>query len=621
MALNKHTNNSFKSRAFILLTAVVVILSAVAVAISISVSSTMLRRQDQLEGVRPDATESLKGKNSGLDGVMNLKKAEQWPAFFNGRLQEGLVSYTTDKGKSLLPVDILLDNLKADYGILNSDDVFKADVNGKKLKLDLGTRNASAGGSTIELDTASMAAENHVLASPMILDYLEGIKYYSDVDNKAAFTDYWPSSMNKKYSGIRLFKINDRTVEISDLFGGKPFIFGDNGPAAIDEAVYSKSLDSLLIKSGEEYYNIAGNDYTKPAKLNINGSWSLAPDGSFLYRVDDTDKYFLIYDIKSASLKRLKNHYSSVVLTNGASLTACRLLAQQVNSRFVRLDFEGPGGETYTTIARNGKIVAQGNSSYSPDHARLLLYNASDGWSLSGSDGRGIVHFEDVSSVVWVDNGRILLRTDSGLKVFESKDCSRHMVEVPFYYMGKADDGRLFFGKGNELYQIVNGKEEIIADLPWKCDYASSTDSKGPVILVSEEADGIFGLSGDITIALGKPGLFPNLPAPDSEDAGFNSNAALSPGGGRLALLQKGEKFLEVSLFGLKDLKLDKLTLDYVPDAYTTMPAVFIKWLGDDSLVVYTANRGWLIGFDKDAIYMHEWSDNASIAGTFQLLQ
>ena len=621
MAFDKGRSNTYKSRAFILLTAVVVVLSAIALAVSINITSTMLIKQDQLAAGRPDAAESLKKNNSGLAGVMNLKKSVRWPLFFNGRLQEGLVCYASDNGKFLLPVDIILNNLKANYVILNSDDAFKAVINGKDLLLELGKSNASVGGSAIELDTASMAAENHVLASPEILDYLDGLRFYSDVDNEAAFTLYWPSSKNKKYSGIRVFKINGRALEISDIFSGKPLSYNIDGPATMDEAVYSRSMDSLLVKSGEEYYIINGKNYKKPAKLDIKGSYNLSGDGSFLYRMDDSGKTFLIYDIKSATLKRLKNHYSSIRMINGVSLTDCRLLAQQVGREYVRLDFEGPGGDVYTVIARGGRIVAQGSSRYSPDHTRLLLFNKSDGWSLCGSDGRGIVHLKDATTANWVDNDRILLRTDSGLNVFERKDGSRHTVEVPFYYIGKADDGRCFFAKGNELYQTINGNEKKIADLQWKCAYASSVKSKGTVILVSEEADGVFGISGDITIPLGKPGLFPNMPTAGAEDAGFNSNAAFSPDGGRLALLQKGEKFLEINLFGMKDMKQDKLTLDYVPEARSVNTVVFIKWLGNNSLLIYTDNHGWLVDFENDDAYIHEWSDNASIAGTFQLYQ
>lgn len=621
MAFDKGRSNSFKSRTFILLTAVVVVLSAVALVVSINITSIMIRKQDQLTGGKLGVAESLKRTNSGLTGVMNLKKAERWPLFFNGRLQEGLLYYTSDSSKSLLPVDIILNNLKANYGILNSDDAFSAVVNGKELLLELGTRSARVGGSIVELDTASMAAENHVLASPGILDSLQGCRFYSDVANEAAFTYYWPSSKDEKYSGIGLFKIDGRSLEVSDIFGSKFYSYTTEGPATMDEAVYSRSLDSLLVKSGEEYYIIDKKNFKKPSRLEIKGAYNLSDDGSFLYRVDNSGKYFLIYDVKSSSLKKLKNHYSSISLLNGVSLTDCRLLSQQAGREFARLDFEGLGGDVYTVIARSGRIAAQGSSRYSPDHSRLLLYSKSDGWILCSSDGRGIVHLKDAATASWVDNDRILLRTARGLEVYERKDGGRHAVEVPFYYIGKADDGRLFFAKGNELYQIIKGKEQRIAILPFRCDFASSAGSKSPVVLISKEADTIFGIAGEETISLGKPGLFPNTPAVGAVDAGFNSNAAFSPDGGRLAVLQKGEKFLEISLLGLKDMKQDKLTLDCATGMRQDNAAVFMKWLENGSLMVYTDNRGWLIDFDKDDTYIHEWTDNAAIAGTFQLLQ
>lgn len=619
MAFDKDRDKSFKSRAFIFLTVVVVILSTMALAVSIDITSTMLRKRDQLAAARSDATEIIKRNESGLSGFMNLKKAERWPLFFNGRLQEGPVCYASATGKYLLPFDTILDNLKSDYGIFNSDDAFMAVVNGKDLLLELGTRNAIVGGSPIELDTASVAAENQVLVSPGIMDFIEDFRFYNDDGNEAAFALYWPTSLNKEYSGIRLFKINGRELEISGVFGDKPMRYEANGPGTIDEAVYSRTLDSLLVRSGEDYFIINEKNYKKPARLGIEGSWSLSSDGSFLYRVDNSGRTFLIYDVKSSSLKRLKNHYSSVRLANGVRLTDCRLLAWKTGREYVRLDFEQPGGGAYTVIARDGRIVVQGSSTYSPDRTRLLLYGKTDGWSLCGSDGRGIVCLKDASTANWIDNDRILLKTDSGLQVYERKDGGRHRVEVPFYYIGKAGDGRLFFAKGNELYQDIGGKEKKLAEFPWRLDYTFSVDGKGPVVLISKEADAIFGFTGDAAIPLGKPGLFPNTPASGSEDAGFNSNGAFSPDGGRLALLQKGEKFLEINLLEVKDMKLYKLTLDHIPGVEPDSAEIFMKWLGNDSILLYTGNHGWLVDFDKDDAYIHEWSDKASIAGSFKL--
>lgn len=619
MAFDKNRSDSLKSKAFILLTAIVVILGIIALAVSAGITSTMLRKRDQLAGSGPNAVESLKKTDSGLTGTMSIKKAEKRPLLFNGRSRDGLVCYTSEDGTSLLPLDILLDSLKADYGILNADNAFTAEINGKKLVLGLGTGNANAGGEDVKLDTASITAENHVLVSPVILDSFEGFKFDGGEGDKTAFAYYWPSAENEKYSGVRLFKLNGKTLEISGIFDGEPMDYGPGGLAEIDEAVYAGALESLLIKSGEEYYLIGKKNYQKPVRLDIEGSWNMSTDGGFLYRVDDTGRLLLVYDIKSASLKRIRNHYSSVTLPNGFSLTDRRLFACQTGNSFVRLDFEGQGGEIYTTIARSGRIVIQGNSRYSPDRARLLLYSATDGWSMSGSDGRGIVRFKYVSSASWVDNGRVLLRTDGGYEIYELKDGSRHPVEVPFYYTGKAEDGRLFFAKGNELYQQIGGSEEKIAALPWRVDYACSANGKAPVVLVSEEAGAISAIEGETAVSLGKPGLFPNTPAPGAEDAGFNGNASFSPDGGRLALLQKGEKFLEVSLLEMDGLKQDRLTLDYPIEDLTAMPAVFIKWLENNSLMVYTGSRGWLVDFNGDDLYLHEWTDNAPIAGTFQL--
>lgn len=621
MVFDKGRGKLLKTRAFIFLTAVVIALSSITLVFSVNMTSIMLRKQDQLAAARPDASASLKKNNSGIVGAMNLKKSGRWPLFFNGRLQDGLICYASGNGKFLMPIDIILNNLKAGYGILNSDDAFKADINGKELLLHLGTRNAKLGDSAVELDTASVAAENHIMASPMILDSLDDIRFYNDVADEAVFTNYWPSSKDEKYSGIGLFKIDGRTLEISDIFGSMLYSYDANGPATMDEAVYSRSLDSLLVKSGEEYYIINKKNYKNPPKLDIKGTYNLSSDGGFLYRVDNSGKYFLIYDVKSSSLKKLKNHYSSIRLINGASLTDCRLLAQQAGSLFVRLDFEAPGGGTYSAIARGGRVVAQGSSKYSPDHARLLLYDRTEGWSLCGSDGRGIVRFKDVTAANWVDNDRILLRKADGLEVYERKNGSRHKVEVPFYHIGQADDGRCFYSRGNELYQTIKGSETKIGDFPWRCEYACSVGEKSPVVLVSREANNVFIISEGTVISLGKPELFPNLAAPDAVDAGFNDNAVFSTDGGRLALLQKGEKFLEISLLQSKDLKQDKITLDFTPDSQNGNSKVFMKWLGNDSLLLYTANRGWLVDFGNNDTYIHEWTDNAAIAGIFQLPQ
>jgi hypothetical protein len=109
----------------------------------------MLDKFDQLEKGSPDAVASLKKDGPGSIAAMNLKKAKRWPVFFNGMSPNGLICYSSSNDKALLPLDIVLGSLGIRFDLLNSDDAFTADVNGKKLVLDLGTGNASAGGASV----------------------------------------------------------------------------------------------------------------------------------------------------------------------------------------------------------------------------------------------------------------------------------------------------------------------------------------------------------------------------------------------------------------------------------------------------------------------------------------
>lgn len=618
MASDKSRNSSLKTKAFLLLTTVVVILSAAAVAVSIHITSVMLEKFDQLAKGGPDAAVSLKKTGAGASNTVNLKKAERLPLYLNGASREGMVCYTPENGKSLLPLDMILDGLDAPFDVMNPDDAFTAAVGDKNIMLGLGTEDAQVGSDTVKLDTASVAAEGHILASAGILDLLGGFTFEKDAGSGAAFTYYWPAALDKKYSDVRLFQFSGRKLQVSGMSPDKPHTYGEGGPGVIDRAVLSESSDFLLISSGEQYYRVDGKDYKKPVKLDIEGSWELSPDGGFLYRPDEADGVWEIYDVKSSSVRRIRDIYSGVALKNGASLAERRLLGYEIGKSYTRVDFEGLDGDVYTVVSRGGKIMAQGSCAYSPDRRRLLLYDGAEGWRMADYDGRNIVKFEDVSSADWVDNDRILLDTAKGYAVYGRRDKTVHPAAGPLDYVGKGDDGRVFFTKGEDLYQTVDGVEEKIAGLPWKCDFAVSRASEGPVIGISEEADLIFALSGENTVALGRPGLFPNIPAAGEEDRGFGRNAAFSPDSGRLAVLQKGEKFLEVVLTGLKEEKQERLTLAYAPGAFADRPPVSVRWLGSDSLAVYVSGRAWLIDCGEERTYIREWSGDAPIADIFR---
>lgn len=621
MTTDKGKRKSFGSKALTLLTAVIVILSAVAVIISINITTVLLDKFDQLEKGSPDAAASIKKDETASAALLNMKKVKRWPAYINGLSPEGMIFYGSDNGKALLPVDLMFNDLGMKFDLVNSDDVFTAQVNGKKLVLELGTGNMKAGGAPARLGTASMAAEGHILASPDLLDYLDGFRYTGGYEYEALFTSYWPAALSKKYSGVRLFKLDGRELAVADIFGGKPFTYGGIIPAAADEVVCSALKDSILIKSGGQYYTVGGADYKKPVRLDISGSWNISDGGIFLYRIDEESKTYLVYDIYNKNLKKLKDLYSSIRLENGVSLADRRLVDCKTGSRFTRVDFEGLDGGVYTVISRSGKLVAQGSSSYSPDRRRLLLYEKSAGWSISDPDGRNIVRFRDAYSARWVDNERIYLQIPGGNIVYDSGKESVSAADVPLNYAGASGDGGLFYTRGNDLYSKMNGKERKIAGLPWKCDYACSAASNGPVVVVSSEADAVCGISGDKVLPLGRTELFPNVTAVAEADAGFGRNSAFSPDGNRIALLQKGDRFLEVIVAGLDDFKERKLTLDYIPGDYADKPIINLKWLGNGCLAVYSESRGWLVDLEGETPYLYEWSEEGSIADVFRLAQ
>lgn len=621
MAQDKSRKKSFKAKAFILLTVVMVILSTAAVAISINLTFVMLGKYDQLETGKPDAAVSARKTGSGPSGLVNLKKAERLPLYFNGASREGMTLYTSESSRALLPFDMLLDDIGAEFSVLNPDDAFTAAVNGKNIVLGLGTETAQLGGVPVGFDTAAVAAEGHILAPAGILGFLDGFAFSGGADRGAAFAYYWPAELDKGYAGIRLYQLNGRRLEVSDLSADKPFAYGPGGPGVIDAAVPSESMDGLLIRSAEGYYAVSGKNYKKPVKLDIKGYWRISPGGDFLYRPDEAAEVWQIYDVKSASVKRIKDIYSGVALRNGASLADRRMLGCEIGKSYTRVDFEGLEGDVYTVVSRGGKIVAQGSSKYSPDRKRLLLYDRSDGWSMSDDDGRNTVQFKDALSADWVDNDRVLLKTADGYAVYAGKDKAARPAAGPLNYIGKGDDGRIFLTRRNDLYQVMDGVEKKIAGLPWKCGFAVSKTSKGPVIGISEEANLIFALSGGNTLTLGIPGLFPNAPAAGEEDRGFGRNAAFSADGTKLAVLQRGEKFLEVSLSGLEEIKPEKITLNYVPGDFPDRPPVNIKWLGSNSLAVYVSGRVWLIDCGGEKTHIREWSGEAPIAGIFQLPQ
>lgn len=587
-----------KTRAMFLLIGLIVILAIFAVFTSVRLSVTMLEKKNQLA----EAAGKAAAVNAQQDGkpavVENIKKAEKYPIYFNGSGGD-MHYYYFNEETALIPLDSILKSLNTGGRLINSDDVYQARLAGKQIYLTLGRPEATFSNERIQLRSAAVTADNHVLVSPEILALPGGFRINGDNGKDGVFIDYWPAAYSRDFAKTGLLSLVYGLPRVNDLSGENNFSYAKSGPGYTSGIKYSAALSSYILESNGSTWLINSKNYKKPLLLNAGKNHKTSSDGRFLYWQDEDGKALYILDAGSNKTTRVKN-YLSLFTGEGKTPEDYRLSGFQAGRRYVRLDFEEYGRNTvYTVLERDRKIVAQGTAWYSPDRKRIIFYNSEKGYFVIDQDGTDAISLGAVSKAQWVDNSRIFLYSDNGMSIFNRGSRKAQVTDLPEKYVGKTLKGEILFQKADTLfYSNAAGVQKELFRLPWVSDHIFAASIKGPFYAMSLKEDSLLGIYGSRQLSLGEPGLFFNTSPSFSPEALFQANTAISPDNKKAAFLQKGETFLEINITGLTDMSLERVVLDY-PLKNNSGSLMKIKWLNNSSLLIYNDRLGWQVDVRK----------------------
>lgn len=595
-----------KAKTMFLFIGIVALLTTFSVVVSVRISITMIEKKSQLVEARAAVAKSVPVAVKTME-IENVAKAAKYPVFFNGSTEKAFDYYSFEDKKSFIPFDILLQQLGITYMLYNPDDVFQTTIDGKKMDIVLHKGKILYNGEGFDLGTASIAAENHILVSPEILDLPVGFKINDTYGKDGVFLNYWLSSRNKDFRKTYMFILSSGVPKVAGLLDGSGMTFGVNGPGKLDVVIYCPDISSYLLKAGAKTWRLGNDNFKKPKLLNIPPEYEVSTGGKYLYWLDKDKKYVYVYDIGNNTTKKLRNYFTEIEDKKSAAFEDYKLAGFQTGKRYVRMDFQEKSGMgAYTVVERRGKIVAVGDSYYSPDKSRILFSDNSKGYFVIDSDGTDIIKLGEAKNAYWIDKDRIFLDSDGSMRIFSRGNRKYTTIEKVERYVGQIQAGEVFFQRDNMVYSSSGNSQKEMFELPWKCDYVAAKSSKGPFSAVSLSEDSILGIWADKRMLIGIPSLFFNKPVLSSAKTYFESNTAFSPDNKKIALLQKGDRFLEVNIASIAEMKLEKLMLDYPIDDTAGNSNMNVKWLDNSSMLVYNDRQGWILDL-KNGSHIYKW--------------
>jgi archaellum component FlaG (FlaF/FlaG flagellin family) len=184
-----------RSKVKVIFVAVLLVTALFAVIVSVRVSITMAQKKAQMvKGNTQDKFEILKTgpTNINMNKPFDINKNPRIAFFLNGEEKTGVHAYVTNKKVILVPIDIILKKSELEFVLYNSDDIMKADINGKELIIKFRDGSIYLDRVRINFGASPVIAGNHILAPVNIFNYMDGFKFYEYPEQKVVFVNYNP---------------------------------------------------------------------------------------------------------------------------------------------------------------------------------------------------------------------------------------------------------------------------------------------------------------------------------------------------------------------------------------------------------------------------------------------
>jgi hypothetical protein len=231
----------------------------------------------------------------------------------------------------------------------------------------------------------------------------------------------------------------------------------------------------------------------------------------------------------------------------------------------------------------------------------------------------------DAVDARWVNNDSIFVDAGKKMLLYSRSGRTAREADREWRMVGRTAAGDVFYTGGNTLYRISGGKEKKIADLPWQCDSVRALSPQGPYLAASAGEDAIFFINGEELVGAGSRSLLPGSQNDGTKESRM-SGMTISPDNRYFCVLQQDKDLLSINVITTDDITADSTTADDAPmrkvvldswkETATAPDKVGTKWLSGSKLLVYTAQKGWVVSLDEQ-IEIFQWTEpqGSSIEG------
>jgi hypothetical protein len=595
-----------RSKAIIFAILIMSVFCFAAIYISVGITGSMINERKRAEEIKPVAEQS---RLQNVNKLINVNKIKEMDFIYNGTKMGENYAFVTDKKQILVPIDVILKELGIDFKYYSSDDIMEADINQKKLTIHIGKDKFTYGGQDMYFTTLPIVLKNHIFVPTELFSYIKWLALYGYIDENAVFMNNFPGYKPGMDSNIKALRLSTGSVSLTDITGKKLF-WTKKGNSMFNGTVES-SLNKLIcvLKEDNKVYMVKNNKKVSPYEINVNPMSRLTLDGKYLYWRDKSKNLIYLYNTADGSVSNIKDFYfyNEIDSRNPNITEDFNIINKYVEKGKYKsiLMTDVSNGTDYAYIEKAGKVILKSNVVLSPDGNKLLYYKYSDsqssGYYIINIDGTNQLYIGNCDRAEWVTDTKIMTYVNEWMYIYNVVDETSKEVAGKWNYVGKSLDGAVFFSKGNILYSEQAGKESLIFELPWKCDYISSQSAKGPYIICSGgKQDSVFLIGNNMSIKIGKDSLLLKSYKFGKENTDYINSISNLFNNKYITVFQEEKGFIALNIIKSDGSEKKKIILNCSGKSDIDSDMLKLIRISDKRLVVYDSTKYWVIDFEKD---------------------
>jgi hypothetical protein len=597
-----------RKHAAVLVIAVFIVLCAVSAGIAIRVTVTMIEKRNQ---VIDEAAKPEEEKQIPAGSVVKPGKLKDQTLYFNGAGVEDMSVFASDKKQVFIPLDLMLNRIGTSFRFYGSDDLLEAEPDKKKLLVRLGIRNFRLGEEEILLPEAPFTAKEHILVPLELLSNIGGFTTDAYPDKETVFVNYHPGITVEKDLKMKIFRFVEGKLEVTDIGREKSFLKRTGTGKAGETLEFSEDRSVAVLKSQGKVYILRNKGSVSKQEVGVDPAARLSRDGRHLYWVDEEQKTAFVYDIATRITRKPGSSFYRILSSHGKGsyfAESSTLLTYREGKGYKRAVLGNTLSDAgYTFLERHGKVIVEGNASYSPDRKRILFLKKDKGYCLVNSDGTGLISLGKLEQAQWLNNTKVLASDGNGRRIYNRRSRKWTKTATGGALVGQAADGAVFFTLGSDLYYEKGGKEKKIVTFPGECIGIYAKMAGGPYIAASAKEDGLFFIEGGQSKPSGsKYSLLLKGMKKGEMFVDMEASVSASPNNLNFVVLQREDGFIALHVLGKQKAQPRKIVLNYRTDDTSQLERVRMQWVSDTRILVFTDDRGWIIDLAK-SIRIREW--------------